>query len=142
MTKHSEKVKEWRRNTKKKTVLAMGGKCQCCGYDTCYEALELHHLDPNVKDLTFSKIRANPKNVLSMKEELKKCILVCANCHREIHWGVRSLPETFSKLDEEIFLSKKKRCKGCKKYYLDLHYSEFCGNECKGRHNANIRYEN
>lgn len=65
-----------------KCVEYKGGKCEICGYDKNYSALEFHHLDPNEKDFTISKKNSSWENI---KKELDKCILVCANCHREIH---------------------------------------------------------
>jgi len=87
-------------------VQAMGGKCQCCGYCRSLNALELHHIDPREKELTFGKIRASPKSFDKIIQELKKCILVCSNCHREIHDGIRELPENYEKLDETVMVSE------------------------------------
>lgn len=67
-----------------------GGKCKCCGYNKCISALEFHHLDPSVKEFNIGQkgyTRSWDKN----KKELDKCILVCANCHREIHHGLINL---------------------------------------------------
>ena len=61
-----------------------GGKCQICGYNKCIEALELHHTNPAEKDFNLSD-RNIPLDWEVIKKELDKCILVCANCHREIH---------------------------------------------------------
>lgn len=68
---------------KEEIINYKGGKCISCNYNAYQGALEFHHLDPNEKEfnistsshLTFEKIKA----------ELDKCILLCANCHREIH---------------------------------------------------------
>lgn len=60
-----------------------GGKCSVCAYDKCNAALEFHHLDPNQKD--FSIADSNSVFTNEVKHELDKCILLCANCHREIH---------------------------------------------------------
>ena len=69
---------------KKEIVWVMGDGCAICGYQKCKEALELHHIDPTEKDFSISqnKTLAWEKVV----PELQKCILVCANCHREIHY--------------------------------------------------------
>ena len=67
-----------------------GGKCECCGYDKCVSALEFHHLDSSTKEFGIGQkgyTRSWDKN----KEELDKCILVCANCHIEIHCGLVKL---------------------------------------------------
>ena len=71
------------RKYKKEIVDYMGGKCCRCGYDKCLHALDIHHTDPEQKDPNFKQMR----NILTadLKRELEKCILVCSNCHREIH---------------------------------------------------------
>jgi hypothetical protein len=61
----------------------LGGKCCRCGYSKCYEALEFHHTDPNTKMFDWKKARSVSYD--KMVAEVKKCNLVCANCHREIH---------------------------------------------------------
>ena len=61
-----------------------GGKCVRCGYNNCMAALEFHHLDPNEKDFSLSDRDLKLDWVL-IKQELDKCILLCANCHRETH---------------------------------------------------------
>ena len=75
----------YRREVKRKLIEYKGGKCQICGYNRCQEALEFHHLDPSQKDFTIS---GGTKSFESLKPEVDKCILVCANCHREIHAGL------------------------------------------------------
>lgn len=76
--------KQAREKRKKELVVLMGGKCCKCGYDKNWAALEFHHKDPNKKEISIDSrnLSANWKRCL---EEVKKCILVCANCHREIH---------------------------------------------------------
>lgn len=61
-----------------------GGKCEICGYSKCIEALEFHHLDPKQKDFSISNTGGTP-SFEKMKEEVDKCQLLCANCHREEH---------------------------------------------------------
>jgi hypothetical protein len=58
-------------------------RCQQCGYDKCFQALECHHTNSDGKDFRVSQmVTFSKKRII---KELKKCILVCANCHREIH---------------------------------------------------------
>ena len=61
--------------------------CDLCGYNKCPSALEWHH--------TGDTKNFNPGDVLhkgtvacleQYNKEIEQCILVCANCHREIHW--------------------------------------------------------
>jgi hypothetical protein len=61
---------------------ARGNKCQRCGYSRCSAALEFHHLDPAKKEFTISNANFKLKDAL---RETKKCILLCSNCHRELH---------------------------------------------------------
>lgn len=102
MSKNSEKVKTWRQRFKQRIIDSMGSQCQICKYSACNAAMEFHHIVPNEKEMSISSILANPK---SWKEivvpELRKCILLCCRCHREIHAGIISLPENFAKFDEK-----------------------------------------
>lgn len=98
----SHKVKNWRRRTKARIVEAMGGKCVCCGYNRCDSALALHHLNPELKDFSFKSIRAVAKSWPKIAAELRKCVLVCHNCHAEIHDGVRSVLCDVPKFDESF----------------------------------------
>jgi len=67
-----------------------GGECVECGYKKSYTALEFHHTDPSKKDFNIALYHCHTFGN-KIKEELDKCILVCANCHREIHAGIRIL---------------------------------------------------
>lgn len=78
---YNEKRKAKRNELKKRAVAALGGKCQCCGYDRCLSALEFHHLDPKEKDFELSGKMSWERIEL----ELKKCVLLCSNCHKEAH---------------------------------------------------------
>lgn len=68
---------------KQRAIDYMGGCCSICGYDKCYTAFDFHHLDPNKKAKNFKKFAT--WGFENQKKELEHCILVCANCHREIH---------------------------------------------------------
>ena len=69
------------RRKKEILIQEFGGGCKICGYNKCLSALEFHHLNP--KEKKFDVTQRN--RLLSfMREEALKCILVCANCHREI----------------------------------------------------------
>jgi hypothetical protein len=72
------------KNRKKKVIELMGGKCSKCGYCRNYAALEFHHLDPSQKEINIAGngIKGSWKRLTN---ELKKCILICSNCHREEH---------------------------------------------------------
>lgn len=70
------------RRTRIKRLKAMfGGKCSICGYSKCQQALCFHHTNPDEKEMGFGGSRSWK----SLVKEASKCILVCANCHAEIH---------------------------------------------------------
>lgn len=79
----AESVKKIYSKKKQKAVNYLGGVCKECGYHKCLAALEFHHLDPNEKDLDPSRILN--RSWEKIKLELDKCILLCSNCHKEIH---------------------------------------------------------
>ena len=68
---------------KKDAVLLKGGKCIRCNYNRCLSALVFHHKDPAGKKITLANMDRFPWQIV--KEELDKCILLCANCHAEEH---------------------------------------------------------
>ena len=69
-----------------------GGRCQVCRYDRCAEALEFHHLDPTKKDFGISS-KGYARSWEKVRNEVDKCLLLCANCHREFHAGMLQLPQ-------------------------------------------------
>ena len=75
-------VIDWRKRKKLELIEYKGSKCCICGYNKCVQALQFHHLDPKMKDFTISK---KSFSIEKLKKEVDKCILVCANCHSEIH---------------------------------------------------------
>lgn len=88
-------VVEFRRRTKQKAVALLGGRCSGCDREFAASTFEFHHLDPSLKDFAISADGvARPWERIAA--ELAKCVLVCANCHREIHAGVRMVerPDT------------------------------------------------
>lgn len=72
------------RKLKKQMVEYKGNKCERCGYHKYIGALEFHHIDPSVKDFNPSSLKRYTFDE-KIKNELDKCILLCANCHREVH---------------------------------------------------------
>lgn len=82
-----------------KIKASRGGQCERCGYNTCLKALEFHHLNPNEKDFTISN---DHFKLAEAVEESKKCILLCANCHRELHDEIWSVSDIELKEKEEV----------------------------------------
>ena len=71
---------------KTQCVEYLGGKCEICGYDKNVYVLDFHHKDPSQKDFNISE---SDSNFEKLKPELDKCMLLCANCHRELHYKLK-----------------------------------------------------
>jgi 5-methylcytosine-specific restriction endonuclease McrA len=78
------------RRLKQKCTEYCGYCCSVCGYKKYIGALEFHHTDPKHKDIKIASLR---RTFEKMKKELDKCILLCANCHREEHARIKGLLE-------------------------------------------------
>lgn len=81
-----EAVAKRRRTIKSYAIDYKGGKCQVCGYCKYQGALELHH-NKGIKEFGISD-KGYTRSWTKVRKELDKCILVCANCHREIEAGL------------------------------------------------------
>lgn len=77
-----DNIKSYRTKVKEMAVEYKGGKCCLCGYKKCIKALDFHHVNPKEKDFPIS---GGTRSFENLKPELDKCILVCRNCHSEIH---------------------------------------------------------
>ena len=73
---------------KKMAIDYKGGKCVCCGYNKYYGSLDFHHIGK--KDFAIS--RNVGKKWECVLAELDKCVLLCRNCHGEVHAGIRGVP--------------------------------------------------
>lgn len=119
------------------------GECALCGYKKCSQALQFHHVEPNKKDFNISSYSAmNHKKICA---ELKKCILVCATCHVEIHNGFvkQQLEPNFNEsafLDEWQKSEKKSYCPVCKKQKDE--FKTTCSAKCSaGSYSKRIDWE-
>jgi len=131
--KASDRVKKWRNSCKERMIQAMGGKCCICNYSKCNSALAFHHLDPTKKDLSISSAIVNPKSWSKIIEELRKCILVCHNCHSEIHYGITKIPDNYPKFNESFadYKEELSECIVCKK--LKSIKNKTCSYQCAGK---------
>ncbi len=78
-------VTKRRQKLKKLAVDYKGGKCEICGYDKCIAAFDFHHKNPLEKEFGIS-VSGNTKSWNKIKNEVDKCMLLCRNCHSEIHY--------------------------------------------------------
>ena len=79
-----ESLRKRRKVVKLLSVAFKGGVCESCGYDRCVKALEFHHLNPEEKEFSISR-DITKISWVKLKLELEKCVMLCANCHREKH---------------------------------------------------------
>jgi hypothetical protein len=78
--------REKRYERKKYLVETHGGKCSECNYDRNLAALCFHHINPEEKSFTLDVRNMYAKSLESLEEESKKCVLLCSNCHTELHY--------------------------------------------------------
>ena len=86
-----QRVSERRRKNKWVLAEEAGGRCTRCGYDTFIGALQFHHLDRAEKSFGLAQ-NGSTMGLDALREETKKCILLCANCHSEVEHGGGDLP--------------------------------------------------
>lgn len=86
-----KRVAQRRRTIKRKLVEEAGGKCVICGYSRYQQVLEFHHLDPSLKKFQLSHNGAT-RSLARSRAEAQKCVLLCANCHREVEAGITAVP--------------------------------------------------
>jgi hypothetical protein len=87
------RVARRRRQVKAMLLAEAGGGCRLCGYDRYPGALQFHHSDPAQKQFQLGH-RGVTRSLSVLREEAKKCVLLCANCHAEVEAGVVNLPRS------------------------------------------------
>lgn len=93
---NKDNVQEYRKRQKRLLIEVLGGKCQICGFDKFQEALEFHHEYKDAKEFGISEgtMRSTDRKL----REIKKCYLLCSNCHKGVHYGYYDIPR------EHIFI--------------------------------------
>lgn len=87
---NKERQNKLRRERKRQIVCLKGNKCQICGYNKTDNALTFHHLDPNKKEFALSAKNLGNTELEKIFKEIDKCVLLCMNCHAEVHAGITS----------------------------------------------------
>ena len=87
----TQAVAKRRRKIKLMAIEYKGGKCQVCSYHKYQGGLDLHHINPKTKSFGIGD-KGYTQSWEKVRAELDKCVLVCANCHREIEAGITQLP--------------------------------------------------
>ncbi len=93
--KHQSYLAQQARGRKRKRILSgqKGSRCQHCGYDRNSSALEFHHLDSTAKSYSLDLRSLSNRKWSWAIAEADKCILLCSNCHREIHNPECEIPD-------------------------------------------------
>lgn len=122
---NSQNVINFVKNRKYNLTQVFGGKCCICNFNSFPEALDFHHVNPEEKEFPLSSNVM--KSLDKQLKEARKCVLLCANCHRGVHAGVLTIPNNFQdfydedvaqyllQVTEEIKHGKKHYCVDCGK---------------------------
>lgn len=116
-----------------------GNKCEICGYNKNIAALDFHHLNPKNKSIQLDSRHLSNTSTEKISEEFKKCIVVCANCHRELHNAqldknnISNLLEEIKSKHASVFEKKKKMsiCEQCGKEFEYSKGKKYCSKECR-----------
>jgi hypothetical protein len=118
-------------------ILTRGGKCELCGYDKNITALEFHHKNPDEKEFQIDVRHFSNSSLETLQKELDKCILLCANCHREIHHPdltLDNIPEIIKDADKKSFSNQDNYgsvCPVCGKRVPKSTGKIYCSDECR-----------
>ena len=82
---HNKYTKELGKDKKNYVVSNLGGKCVVCGFNKFNSALDVHHLDPSIKEASMRRMLGWSKK--NIDKEIETCVLMCSNCHRGVHSG-------------------------------------------------------
>jgi hypothetical protein len=133
-----KKQKERALSRKMELISIKGGKCEICGYDKNIAALEFHHINPEEKELPLDSRHLSNTSTVKIMEELEKCVLVCANCHREIHnpefakENIAILTEQRTSKHIPVAKNKKHYCKNCGNEIENYTSGKkYCSKECR-----------
>ena len=88
---NSEAVAARRRRIKEILVAEAGGGCLLCGFDAYVGALQFHHREPAEKAFSLSR-QGVTRSLSAARDEARKCVLLCANCHAMVEAGLLLLP--------------------------------------------------
>ena len=128
------------RDRKTKIVELMGGKCEKCGYDKNYAALDLHHTDPSTKKYLLREMIKKSWKIIT--QEIQKCELLCKNCHAEHHypqWNKNNVRQhnTYAKaMNERPIYKFASQCPECGNHAFGTTY---CSIKCRALSDRKVR---
>lgn len=95
-------VQNWRKRIKIRMIQAFHNKCCICEKTFIPEIYEFHHINASEKTKGLSYGVAYSWSWKRIVQELRKCIMVCANCHRLIEYGNKEIPKKSQRFDESF----------------------------------------
>jgi len=115
--KEQQHKKTWavnrRRELKTKAIEYLGGKCSKCGYNKTITPVVFHHIDAATKEIRPARV-LDSLNWDKIKKELKKTILLCENCHNELHHP----EESFTAIPNQSKKSEQCSVEGCEQEFM------------------------
>lgn len=116
----------------------MGGGCAECGYNRCDAALELHHLDPTEKEGGLGQMMSNPTSWEKLVQEMRKCVMLCSCCHKEVHAGALETKVSWARFNEEYadysLLGEENSCWVCPVCHGERQsYNSTCSRKCAAK---------
>lgn len=139
----AQQKRAWSR--KLELIKMMGGECSCCGYKKNIAALEFHHINPENKSFQLDARHLSNTAMDRIIEESKKCILLCSNCHKEVHYpqqGMELLQEQVYE-NKSLTLEKHKTstCPVCGNKFIQVKGKKYCSPECREKDKGYPTYE-
>lgn len=133
--KNSENVCNFVKRRKRNLIKVFNSRCCLCGFNAFPEALEFHHVDPSAKSFGLTTSTTTVALEKQLKEA-KKCVLLCANCHRGVHYGYLTIPNNWQDfyqgdvaqaLLDELEQVKAHKINYCKKCGIEISKNaEYC----------------
>lgn len=111
-----------------------GGKCERCGYKKNLAAFEFHHKNPLEKDNQLDMRKLSNSSMEYILKEFDKCLVYCANCHREVHCPDLSIDKARKRVSEFrdatkiIIRAGKPKCVDCG---VQINYTYTRCTDCK-----------
>lgn len=141
--KNNSSFAQFLRSAKRKLELVeyKGGKCERCGYNKNISALEFHHINSSEKKFNIDgRLLAN-KKMEELIDEANKCMLLCSNCHKEVHHEGHNIETIKEFLNEEKITKDKIEvfvCKECGKVLSKHNKTKLCS-ECYLKYSLTLR---
>ncbi len=138
MVTSTNRIRAWRKRTKKKLVEGFGGKCCVCKNSHEIELYDFHHLRKEEK--TFGIGGSSCKAWARLVAEVAKCIMVCSNCHRLIHNGYVDIPKDAPKFIEVFEEKPKTFCPMCGEEKGNR--LKYCSLKCYNKASRKVDWDN